>query len=207
MEITRIDSYDDSRFSREALFQHGGYLVDGDPYEIIIDGPGSAVIYGENADVYDELIEAFLFHAPHISLFRDSTGKEIARFPERELITLEVRRIQPSQFYVDDEKLSSVSTFISSADDIVIQAQRTEEGYIALDGHTRLYLAASRGYEKVRAVLEESDGWLDVFVREARRRGVYSPADMVLLPHEEYEIRWNQYCDEVFEKMDTDKQL
>ena len=37
MSIIRINSYDDHRFSQEALNQHGCYIADGDaPVEIII---------------------------------------------------------------------------------------------------------------------------------------------------------------------------
>ena len=36
MEIQRIDTYADSRFSECALFQHGCFLVEGKPYEIEI---------------------------------------------------------------------------------------------------------------------------------------------------------------------------
>ena len=37
MRIYRINTYDDNRFSQEALYQHGCYIVDGDaPVEIKI---------------------------------------------------------------------------------------------------------------------------------------------------------------------------
>lgn len=37
MRIDRINTYDDNRFSQEALYQHGCYIVDGDvPVEIKI---------------------------------------------------------------------------------------------------------------------------------------------------------------------------
>ena len=36
MDIVRIDSYEDSRLSKNVLCQHGAYLVDNDPYQIEI---------------------------------------------------------------------------------------------------------------------------------------------------------------------------
>lgn len=36
MNIKRIDTYDDPRFSKEVLLQHGAFLVDGLPYEVEI---------------------------------------------------------------------------------------------------------------------------------------------------------------------------
>ena len=36
MEIQRINTYDDKRFSQAILLQHGCFLVDGKPYEVEI---------------------------------------------------------------------------------------------------------------------------------------------------------------------------
>ena len=50
----------------------------------------------------------------------------------------------------------------------------------------------------VKAVISETDDWVWTFVHEAENRGIISPKDMILLPHDRYEIEWNQYCDKVF---------
>ena len=52
MEIQRIDTYADSRFSECALFQHGCFLVEGRPYEIEIISDFEAVVRGEEKEVY-----------------------------------------------------------------------------------------------------------------------------------------------------------
>ena len=198
MEIQRINSYRDSRFSQTVLFQHGAYLVDGEPYELEITGPDRAVVRGGNRDAFPELIEAFRFHAPHIVRFSDAQGSPLARFPEPEKIELPITLIQPSQFFVDREKLAAVATFLSDWEDVTIQVLPWEDRYIALDGHTRLYWAARQGIEHVYAVISETDDWVWSFVREARARGIFTPGDMKLLEHEEYEILWDRYCDAVF---------
>ena len=61
MEIIRINTYTDDRFSREALLQHGCFLADNTPYEIKIISDYEAVIWGQNRDVYPEVIEEFRF--------------------------------------------------------------------------------------------------------------------------------------------------
>ena len=81
---------------------------------------------------------------------------------------------------------------------MVIQAIPWNGGYISLDGHTRLYLAVQNGFRSVGAVLSETDDWIWSFVREAQRRNIRQPKDMILLPHAQYEVEWNQYCDAVF---------
>lgn len=205
MDIRRIDNYRDPRFSQAVLNQHGAYLVDGEPYELEITGPDRAVVRGGNRDAFPELIEAFRFHAPHIIRYSDERGSLLACFPEPERIDLPITRIQPSQFYVDREKLAAVETFLSGWKDVIIQVLPWEDRYIALDGHTRLFWAARQGIEHVYAVLSETDDWVWTFVNEARARGIYQPGDMKLLDHEEYEILWDRYCDAVFAGKEEEK--
>ena len=198
MEIQRIDRYDDSRFPQTVLDQHGAYLIADEPYEIEIIGPAKALVRGKDPTAFLELIEYFRFHAPHICRFYDEKGDMIAEFPAPELLEIELDSIQPSQFFIDEEKVKAVQTFIHQTEDIVIQVLPWEGRYISLDGHTRLYLAVQRSYRTVKAVESETDDWVWPFVHEAQRRGIIRPSDMVLLAHEEYEVQWNQYCDTVF---------
>lgn len=198
-DIIRIDSYLDARFSKTALCQHGAYLIGEDPYEIEITGADTAVVRGKDPTQFEALIETFRFHAPHINRFLDEGGAQIAAHPAPEQIEIAIERIQPSQFYIDEEKLAAIRTFVHKPEDVVVQVIPYGERFISLDGHTRLYLAAKRGYAAVQAVVSETDDWVWTFVREAERRNIRRPQDMVLLPHERYEILWNRYCDEVFE--------
>jgi hypothetical protein len=198
MDIKRIDNYTDERFSRMALLQHGAYLVDGEPYEFEITAHDRAVIRGKDPSVYPALIEEFRFHAPQVSEFYGPGGGLIAEYPKAGLINVELSSVQPSQFYVDEDKLAAVGSFIKSAEDVIVQVIPWENGFISLDGHTRLYLAALNGWERVRAVVSETDDWVWAFVNEARKCGVLSPADMKLVSHAEYKVLWDDFCDEVF---------
>ena len=109
-----------------------------------------------------------------------------------------MNELQPSQFYADKEKIAAVSTFINKGEDIIIQVSKYRDRYISLDGHTRLYYAVLQGFEKVRAVLTETDDCIYDFVEEAKKRGIYAPKDLILVSHEEYVEKWNKYCDEYF---------
>ena len=200
MNITRVNTYDDPRFSPAALRQHGCYLVDGQIAEVLILSANTARITGAACP---ELIEAFRFHAPHITRFVDEAGGTLAAFPPRALLTLPIADIQPSQFFVDEDKLTAVADFIHAPEDVIIQVLPPEGRCIALDGHTRLYLALQRGWTHIRAVVEEADDSIHAFVDEAQRRGIRTPADMTLLPHAEYEVKWNQFCDDFFAQMEV----
>ena len=198
MDIQRIDGCEDARFSRTVLCQHGAYLVSGQPCSVEIIGPETAVVRGEDAAFFPALIEVFRFHAPHICRFLDADGRLLAEYPRSELLTVPLEALQPSQFYVDADKLAAVRTFIHAPEDVIVQVLPWGERFIVLDGHTRLYLAAQRGYAKVLAVLSETDEWIWTFVREARRRGVLRPGNMELLTHAEYVRLWDGFCDAVF---------
>lgn len=198
MDIMRINTYDDPRFSAEALRQHGCFLVDGKPCEVLIIAEDTARITGAEEAALPALIEAFRFNAPHITRFVDEQGTLVRTFPPRTLLTISLTDIQPSQFYVDEEKLAAVRSFISHPEDIIVQVLPHAERYIALDGHTRLYLAVMEGWTHVRAVTEETDEYIFYFAAEARKRGICTPADMPLISHAEYEIKWNRFCDDYF---------
>ena len=198
MEIKRINTYDDNRFSQTVLHQHGCFLVDGKPYEVEIISDYEAVISGEDQHGYAEIIEEFRFYTPHITLFYNRDGQIVKEYPRAPLLTLCLDQIQPSQFFVDEDKIAAISSFIHKPQDIIIQVLPSEDRFISLDGHTRLYYAVMKGWECVRAVVESSDDWVYKFVTEAQKRGIYTPKGMALVSHDEYEEKWNRFCDDFF---------
>lgn len=195
MTITRIDTYQDNRFSQKVLCQHGCFLVDEAPYELEIISDSEAVIRGADPAVYAAIIDDFRFYTPHITRFYDGNRRIVKEFPAKRVFTLRLEQIQPSQFYVDEDKIAAISSFIHRPDDIIIQVLPCKERYISLDGHTRLYYAVMKGWESVRAVAETSDEWVYGFVEEAVKRGIHSPKDLILVSHQEYDEKWNRFCD------------
>ena len=197
MSITRINTYDDHRFSQEALNQHGCYLADGDvPIEIRIISQSEAVIKGEEA-YFDEVIDEFRFNAEHITKFYDESGKIVKQFKDLELFKLDIDKIQPIQFFVDRDKLEAVKSFVHSEKDVIIPVAKHEGAYVSLDGHTRLYLAYTLGFNVYAYFSEDFDGF-DYFFDEARKRNIYAAKDLILLEHEEYIEKWDKFCDEYY---------
>lgn len=198
MEIERINSYRDARFSQKVLNQHGCFLVDGSACEVEILSGSEAVIRGGRPEAFPDIIEEFRFFTPHITVFYDENRNILLEFPPAKVFQVALEDIQPSQFYVDADKVQAVSTFLRSGEDIVIQALAYEGRYIALDGHTRLFYAAKMGWKTVNAVLEASGDYIYAFVKEAVARNVRSPYDLKLLSHGEYEVRWHRFCEDFF---------
>lgn len=198
MEIIRVNTYQDPRFSRTALLQHGCFLADGAPYEIEITAPREAVIRGPRPEVYPAIWEEFRFYAPEVCRFFSESGACVASFPEEPLLELSLEQIQPSQFYVDEEKLRAVGSFLHRPEDVIVQVLPYEGRYLALDGHTRLLYAVRQGWSTVRALIQPSDAYIFAFVQEARQRGIRVPGDLVLLSHEAYREKWDGYCEAFF---------
>lgn len=200
MDIQRISNYRDLRFSQSVLNQHGAFLVNEMSYEVEIISVREAIVRGRESSVYPALIEEFRFYAPHISTFYDENRNIIKQYSPPKLLTIPIKDIQPSQFFVDSGKMAAVSAFIRSEEDIIIQVLRHGDRFISLDGHTRLYFAVSQGWTSVRAVEETSEEYIYGFVKEAIRRNIRSPYDLELVSHEEYELKWNQFCDDFFRR-------
>lgn len=169
MEIIRINTYYDDRFSQKILNQHGCFLVDNLPHEVEIFSDHEAIVRGKNISGYLNLIEEFRFYAPHITKFYDENQLLIKEYPNTELLKIAIDKIQPSQFYVDEEKVAAIQDFIWNEDDIVIQVIPYQGKYISLDGHTRLYYAVLKEWKHVRAVVEKSDDWVYKFAEEAKK--------------------------------------
>lgn len=198
MNIKRINTYQDERFSQTVLNQHGCFLVEDEPYEVEIISEREAVIRGREVDVFPEIIEEFRFYTPQITRFYDKNQRIVKEFPDAEILTIPLTDIQPSQFYVDEDKIAAIRSFIRSGEDIIIQVMKDGERYISLDGHTRLYYAVMMGWTEVRAVEDTSADYIYGFVEEAVRRNIQTPYDLQMVSHEEYEVKWNKFCDEYF---------
>lgn len=202
--IKRINSYDDFRFNREVLNQHGAFIVD-EKYKCsfkIINENSAIVIFDKEVDMH-QLIDEFRFYSGHIVNFYSEDMELIKAFPPMNIFHINIRDIQPSQFFVDMDKVKAISSFIECEDDIVISLAKIEDSFISLDGHTRLYYAVSKGYSKVKGYLTEQGDYLDGFVEEARKRNVFSPYDLELISHEEYRIKWDKFCDDFFNEREN----
>ena len=149
MEITRINTYDDPRFPAEVLRQHGAFLTeDGAPCAVRIVDLRTAAVDAPEAALAD-VIGLFRFFAGHITVFQDTRGRLLRSFPEVPLFRVPLASLQPSQFFIDEDKLAAVPTFVHASEDVVVPVVRDGERLIACDGHTRLRAAHRLGLSEV----------------------------------------------------------
>ena len=84
--------------------------------------------------------------------------------------------------------------------DVIIPLVDYGDRYISMDGHTRLSVAIDKGFKSVKGIIVQGDDYLYKFVEEAIKRNVKTPYDLEVLSHEDYDIKWNRFCDEFFEQ-------
>lgn len=201
-KIQRINEYDDIRFPREVLLEHGAFLID-DKYKCSfkITSKNTAMVEFDKEINIEEVIDEFRFYAEHITKFYDINNKLIKSFPDIDIFKVSIKDIQPSQFYVDESKVESVSSFIKSGDNIFIPLTKINDELVSLDGHTRLYLATKRDYKQVYGFYTQEEDYIVDFVLEAKRRNVLTPYDLTILTHDEYKKKWNKFCNNFFDNL------
>lgn len=198
MEIKRVTEYNNPLFSQIVLKQRGAFLIDEEPYEIEIISSDSAFVRGKNRENYKKLIESFRYYSPHILNFFDENDKKIISFEKKPVLTLEVDKIQPSQFYIDEDKVNALKGFIKNSKDIVIQVVKSDEGYICVDGHTRLFIAFLKNFKNVLAIETEFEDDTNYFVSQAKKRNIFTITDLELVSHSDYKKLWLNFCDSYF---------
>ena len=198
MEIKRVTDYNNPIFSQIVLNQRGAFLIDEEPYEIEIISSDSALIRGKNRENFKKLIEYFRYYSPHILNFFDENDKKIISFEKKRVLNLEVDKIQPSQFYIDEDKVNALKGFIKNSKDIVIQVVKSDDGYICVDGHTRLFIAFLINFKNVLAIETEFDDDTNYFVSQAKKRNIFTIKDLKLVSHSDYKKLWLNFCDSYF---------
>lgn len=199
MKVERVHTYSDARFSETSLLQHGCFLVDDNPYEVEIISGTEAIVRGKRIELFKDVIDEFRLYAPFITNFYDRKHHLVAQYSSVEKFLISLDSIQPSQFYVDKDKVDALSHILDDVNKIIVPVIPYGDRYISLDGHSRLYYAWMKEWEAVWGIIDNDDNsWVDFFVEEAQKRKIFEISDMKVLSHEEYEEKWNRYCEMYF---------
>lgn len=117
--------------------------------------------------------------------------------------SIDLSRIQPSQFYISEEKLRAVEAWfdpddLSGFDPIPIKM--LDGKMVSTDGHTRCAAAALHGLQAVPFVWEDEDLDWEMYrrcVAACKERQIFSAKDLMrrIIPAEEYRTKWDGWCD------------
>ena len=207
MQIKRIEGYSNHTFKRDILRQRGAFMVEGRyPCSFKIISPNSATVSYHDMSALPELIKKFRYYAEHITDFYDENMHLLYSLPPVSKRKTDILSLAPTQFFIDWEKLDAVKSFVSSSEDVIIPVAHWGDRLIILDGHTRLYAAHGLGIKEAY-IFESSDAADQSYLAIAHRfasladeRGINSIADMKVISHSDYVLRWHSFCKSVLEK-------
>jgi len=206
VKIERINTYNDERFSKIALLQHGCFVVnDSETYEFEITSISSAIVRYSNSGLFLESVaEEFRFYAGFIYKFYDDLGSLVFETKMPDLIDIEIEAIQPSQFFVSQEKLDAIKSCLRSIDDIVIPVFFNSGKLVSVDGHTRMLFAYLDGTKILKGMLVDYDAITMKFADEAIKRDIHNVRDLKILSPEKYNEEWNGFCDYFLKHLDNE---
>ncbi|WP_354368895.1 hypothetical protein [Peptoniphilus olsenii] len=173
-------------------------MNDTEPYEIIITDKFNAVIKGNNYKLFPQVIEEFRIYAEHIVNFYDAKNNLVKSYPKKSLLKISIDDIEPSQFYIDINKMNALKNFIKSEEDVIIPVLKHGDKYICLDGYTRLMIAHLSDIKNIYTFKTSSEGFIYDFIKEAQSRDIFHIRDLQILSHDDYIKKWYSYCDEYF---------
>ncbi|MEG0176979.1 hypothetical protein [Anaerorhabdus sp.] len=199
MEIKRVNSYSDNRFTQETLNQHGAYIIN-DTYLVSINiiSINSAIVLMDNYIYADEVIDEFRFYSEHITKFYDKNQLLIKEFNEIKLTKTNILDLQPSQFYIDIDKLNAINSFVHNENDIIIPITKIGNDLIILDGHTRMFAAIQKQISTCYVYETNADSYISDFVFEAKSRDITNCNHLTILSHIDYTQKWINYCNKYF---------
>lgn len=165
-------------------------------YEFEIKGR-EALIITEDLTWIEEAIKEFRFYNFNITTFYTKDRSFYKSFDEVHIFKLPIKILQPSQFFIDRDKLKTIEENLTEKD-IHIPVTILNEEYVALDGHTRLYYLYQNDVKMVNVYLDTAGTYIQDFVYMAKEMNIFNISALKLLSHEEYDIYWNKFCDDYF---------
>ena len=122
-----------------------------------------------------------------------------------ELTALSLADLQPSQFFISEEKLAAVRQWFTPenfGNFEPLPVKWLDGKPVLTDGHTRAVAALSAGLTRVPLVWEADDLDWDMYracVSACQERAIHSPEDLMerVIPREEYADKWDAWCDQM----------
>ena len=123
---------------------------------------------------------------------------------------MKLGEIQPSQLFINSEKLSLVmKTFDANPRSIeFIPVKKIGDQVVFVDGHTRAFASFLRGISEVRVYWEEDElDWdeYEVCVDWCKKEGINTIADLKerVIPSKEYQVLWLDRCEKMQRELEA----
>ena len=113
-----------------------------------------------------------------------------------------IKDLHPSQLYLSEKKLQEIQTLYQSVEKPSINPISVlafGNRLLITDGHHRAYQALLLGQDTISAEFDKDGGdeLYHLYAQACEERKIYSILDLKnrILPQDEYEARWYNWCD------------
>ena len=113
-----------------------------------------------------------------------------------------IKNLHPTQLYLSEKKLKAIQNLYQSAETFninPISVLAFGDYLLITDGHHRAYQALLLGQDTISAEWDKdgSDEIYALYAQVCEKRKIYSVLDLKnhILPQDEYEAKWYNWCD------------
>ncbi len=157
-----------------------------------------AKILCTNLVFIEKVINEFRKYNKNINIFYNETRSFYRAFDKEFTFKLPIKCIQPSKFFINEEKLNNIEEYIDEGN-ICLPVCIIDEEYVLIDGHTRLYSMNLNYRRLVDVYIDEKYDGIEDFVYMAKENNIRDISQMHLLSNEEYHNIWDKFIKEYYD--------
>lgn len=122
------------------------------------------------------------------------------------IVWIEANKLSPSQFYINEDSIELLRDNFDINLFEPVPVKRLGDNLVMTDGHTRTCYLIERGFDYIPTIEETSElDWeaYSINVQDCKKRGIISAVDLVkcIVSNDEFQLKWNKYCDEVHNRL------
>lgn len=157
-----------------------------------------ALIITNDIKYIENAIDEFRKYNFNITTFYTKDKCFYKSFDEVFTFKLPINIIQPSQFFINEDKLLNIENNLDF-DDITLPVAIINDEYVLLDGHTRLYYLYLNNIKMVNVYIDSYDSYIKDFIYIAKENNIFNIEKLTKLNNEDYEKYWIGFCNSYFE--------
>ena len=159
-------------------------------YEFEINGIEAKVKYDNILHIKDAINE-FRKYNKHICRFYNDDRSFYLGFDEIQTFKLPVDILQPSKFFIDEDKYKAIEKYLEN-EEFYLPVAIIDDEYVLLDGHVRCKYLIDNYVKMVNVYIDDYDIDIPNYVYIAKENNIFKVKNMEVLPHEEYQLYLEQ---------------
>ncbi len=165
-------------------------------YEFIPDGTKSIIKYNDMKYIIDAINEYRIYNK-HVTKFKDINNNFYKAFDDIFYFKLPIKVIQPSNFFVDLDKIAIFEEYIDPSN-VYLPVAIINDEYVLLDHHNLLYFLNECNIKLVNVFITDYDEYINDFVYLAKENNIFNVNGLKALKHEDYEKYTKDFYDQYF---------